>query len=108
VVIENSVIGLRSQIGEDVTIRHSVLMGQDYYEPDDELASDRDAGRPPLGIGSGTTIENAIVDKNCHIGRDVGLRIAPGAAPNPRDGVTIEDGIVVVEKGAVLPDGWSL
>ena len=66
--IENSVVGLRCRIGRDVTIRNSVIMGADFYETPAQLAADRDAGRPPIGIGDGTMIENAIVDKNCHVG----------------------------------------
>ncbi len=107
-VIENSVVGLRSQIGEDVTVRDSVLMGQDFYEHPEEVRADNAAGRPKIGIGSGTIIEKAIVDKNCHIGRNVRLKIEPGTTPTERDGVWISDGIIVVEKNAVLPDGWVL
>ena len=66
--IENSVIGLRCQIGKNVTIRNSVIMGVDFYETPAQLEADRAAGRPPIGIGDGAVIENAIVDKNCHVG----------------------------------------
>ena len=66
--IENSVIGLRCRIGKNVTIRNSVIMGADFYETPAQLEADRAAGRPPIGIGDGTVIENAIVDKNCHVG----------------------------------------
>jgi glucose-1-phosphate adenylyltransferase len=105
--IENSVIGLRCRIGRNVTIRNSVIMGADFYETPDQLADDERAGRPPIGIGDGTTIENAIVDKNCHMGSNAEVigdsiqidRIA-GA------GWDMLDGLLVVAKSAVLGDGW--
>jgi len=107
-VIENSVIGLRCQIGRDVVIRNSVLMGADFYETQDELAANSSNGRPPLGIGSGTRIEGAIVDKNCRIGRSVVI-----ANPNQvveadwADEIAIRDKIVCVQKETALKDGWK-
>ena len=67
--IENSVIGLRSIIGENVTIKNTVIMGADYFDDEDRQAMH--AGQPPLGIGSGSHIEGAILDKNCRIGKNV-------------------------------------
>jgi glucose-1-phosphate adenylyltransferase len=106
--IENSVVGLRCRIGRDVTIRNSVIMGVDFYETPEQLAADRSAGRPPIGIGAGAVIENAIVDKNCHVG--AGAKVTG----NPRqlerivgDCCEMLDGILVVPKNAVLPDGWQ-
>ncbi|MCE9547496.1 MAG: glucose-1-phosphate adenylyltransferase, partial [Planctomycetia bacterium] len=108
-VIENSVIGLRCQIGRDAVILNSVLMGADFYETPAEAASHRAAGRPPLGIGSGTRIDGAIVDKNCRIGSGVTIvneRDVVEADISPD--VVIRDRIIVVEKEAVLPDGWRV
>lgn len=113
-VIENSVIGLRCRIGPGVTIRNSVLMGADYYAEPDLLPEPEGASlttaddRPPLGIGEGSIIEGAIVDKNCRIGRHVEIRSKGEVERSSVDGVTICDGVVVVEKEAVLRDGWSL
>jgi glucose-1-phosphate adenylyltransferase len=108
--IEHSVIGLRSRIGRNVTIRHSTLMGADFYRsPEEEAESGFGAGQPPLGVGPDCILTGAIVDKNCRIGRNV--RIENGARDLPDadlDNVSIRDGIVVVRKGAVLPDGWNL
>ena len=67
-VIENSVIGVRCRIGKNVTIRDSVLMGNDEYETAAEAAEADAAGTPRQGIGAGTTIRGAIIDKNCRIG----------------------------------------
>ena len=108
-VIENSIIGLRSRIGRDVVIRNSVLMGADEYETPGELDADSREGRPPMGIGAGSVIEGAIVDKNCHIGAGVQITSAAGQPDRDfADTCHIRDGIVVVEKDATLPDGWRL
>jgi glucose-1-phosphate adenylyltransferase len=106
-VIENSVVGLRCVIGRDVTIRNSVLMGNDYYElPGGAAAGGQE---PPVGVGAGTVVESAIIDKNCLIG--------PGAqiinhckienSPETSWGM-IRDGIIVIPKGSVIPPGWKL
>jgi glucose-1-phosphate adenylyltransferase len=105
--IENSVVGLRCRIGRDVTIRNSVIMGADYYETQGQLSADRTAGRPPIGIGDGAVIEGAIVDKNCHVG--AGAEVV--GDPRQIDRISGQnwemlDGILVVPKDAVLPDGW--
>ncbi len=108
-VVENSVIGLRCLIGRDVQIRSSVLMGNDFYEPPEEVAAGRSDGRPPLGVGPGTRIEGAIVDKNCRIGQGVQIVNHQGVDSTEETPYgMIRDGIVVVPKDATLPDGWSL
>jgi glucose-1-phosphate adenylyltransferase len=108
-VIENSVIGVRCQIGRDVVIRNSVLMGADEYETLDEAAASAVAGIPLQGIGAGTLIQGAIIDKNCRIGRDV--RVANDRNVETSDETPeamIRDGIACVQKGAILPDGWRM
>ncbi len=103
--IENSVIGLRCQIGRDVTIRNSIIMGADYYENPE----DRPAGLPPVGIGAGSTIEGAIVDKNVRIGTGVQVVNHDQTVEGSLGEIcTIRDGILVVEKNASLPDGWGV
>ena len=109
VVIENSVIGVRCQIGRDSTIRNSVIMGADFYETPDALAADRTAGLPPIAIGEKSVIDGAIIDKNCRIGRNVRIANERGLDSTPETPqALVRDGIVVVPKGAVLADGWSL
>ncbi|HUT11354.1 MAG TPA: glucose-1-phosphate adenylyltransferase [Thermoguttaceae bacterium] len=108
-MIENSVIGLRCQIGRDVRIRNSILMGADFYEASDDLADNHSNGRPPLGVGRGTRIESAIIDKNCRIGEGVQVVNQSGvdSAAETQYGM-IRDGIMVVPQGTTLPDGWTL
>lgn len=108
-VIENSVIGLRCHIGQNVTIRNSILMGADLYDPDAQRAENARAGRPSLGIGADSVLDGVIADKNCAIGRKVRIQSHPGLDANcDVKGVYVRDGIIVVPKDAVLPDGWSL
>lgn len=108
-VIENSVIGLRCHIGKNVTIRNSVIMGADYYDSDELLASNVRTGQPRIGIGSDSVLDGVIADKNCAIGRNVRIEGHAGLDPNcDVKGVYLRDGIVIVPKDGVLPDGWSL
>ncbi len=109
-VIENSIIGLRCIIEPGVTIRNSILMGADYYESDLELSADRSDGIPPMGIGAGSHIEGAIIDKNCHIGRNVRIVNESGALNSGGDDdiCLIRDGIPIVTKASALRDGWRL
>jgi glucose-1-phosphate adenylyltransferase len=105
--IENSVIGLRCRIGRDVSIRNSILMGADFYETDESLAASDFAEQPPIGIGPGSVIEGAIVDKNCRIGPRVRIindaQLEDAVCNNQ---CTIRDGILVVAKDTVLPADW--
>ena len=108
-VIENSIIGLRCVIGRDVVIRNSILMGSDFYHASDAPASGNHLDQPACGVGAGSHIEGAIVDKDCRIGHNV--RIVNSAALDSTDEnefAMIRDGIVVVPKNATIPDGWSL
>lgn len=108
-VIENSVVGLRSQIGPGVTIRNSIVMGADYYESDEERRDNTTTGRPPMGIGAGSVIESSIIDKNCHIGENVRIANEQGIENSPdADDCMVVDEIPVVIKNAALPNGWSL
>ncbi len=103
-VLDNCVVGVRSRIGSNVTVRNAILMGADNFDREQG-----DATRPALGIGDGSVIENAIVDKNCRIGRNVRIVPRPGMEPNcDINGVYVRDGIIVVPKESVLPDGWTL
>jgi glucose-1-phosphate adenylyltransferase len=108
--IENSVVGLRCRIGRDVIIRNSVIMGADYYETPGQLSADCVEGRPPVGIGARAVIDGAIVDKNCHIG--AGAKVTPGQRSTSYGLVgpdcSIRDGILIVAKNGVVPDGWHV
>ncbi|MBP2647111.1 MAG: glgC [Gemmatimonadetes bacterium] len=101
-VIEHSLIGLRSRIQAGAVIRDSLVMGQDYYET---VERGRPSGAPLIGIGHGSVIERTIVDKNARIGD--GVRISPDDKPASFDGPNfyVRDGLVVIPKNAIVPDG---
>lgn len=108
-VIENSVIGLRCLIGRGVTIRNSIIMGADEYERAAEQNRNKTLGRPPIGIGDGALIEGSILDKNCRIGRNVRIVNERGLENSmDADDCIIRDGIPIVVKEAMIPDGWRL
>jgi glucose-1-phosphate adenylyltransferase len=103
--LERSVIGLRGRIGRDVTLRETVFNGADRFETDEERAENRRRGVPDFGIGEGSVIERAIVDRDCRIGRGVRVVNAKGLANADAETHAIRDGIVVVPNGTVVPDG---
>jgi glucose-1-phosphate adenylyltransferase len=105
-VIENSVIGLRCRIGKNVTIRNSFLMGNDYYQDDREWAGHSPEGAPEIGIGSGTLIEGALIDKNCRIGENTKITLAgKDMVEADLEHCYVRDGIIVVPKEEVIPNG---
>lgn len=108
-VIENSIVGVRSKIGKNCVIRNSIIMGQDFVTSPEEDAVEIAAGRPVVGIGDNVIIDGAIVDKNVQIGNDV-IITNPNRIQNTdeREFGMIRDGVVCVEKGAVLRSRWSL
>ncbi len=97
--IDNSIIGIRTITRAGVTIKRSIIMGADYYED----ASGE--GVIPLGVGQGSHIENAVIDKNARIGRNVRLCGSAGLADPGIKGLVVRDGIIVVVKGTAIPDG---
>jgi len=106
--IKNSIIGHRCKIGQGAVVRDSILMGNDYFETPQQLARGVAEKLPPLGIGAGSRIEGAIIDKNCRLGRNVHVRNHTAMdEADLADGVVIRDRIVVVPKDAVLADGWE-
>jgi glucose-1-phosphate adenylyltransferase len=108
-VIENSVIGLRCMIGENVTIKDSIIMGADYLDSQDEIQKYAQAGEPKTGIGSGSKILGAILDKNSRVGENVVVQNAQGLVDDDRfDPCLIRDGIPILLKDAMLPSNFRM
>ncbi|RUL84668.1 glucose-1-phosphate adenylyltransferase [Tautonia sociabilis] len=108
-VLERSVIGLRSQIGAGVTIRNSYVMGADVFEGEKRIRENQREGRPNIGVGDGSVIENAIIDKNARIGRGVKILNRDRVQESDDHGLfVIRDGVVVVPKFAIIPDGTEI
>jgi glucose-1-phosphate adenylyltransferase len=101
--VEDSVIGIRSNIHEGAQIRRSVLLGADYFEADDAAPARGD--RPRLGIGRNVELERVIVDKNARIGDGARLLNQQGLTEADGDGYYIRDGVIIVPKDGVIEPG---
>lgn len=106
--MDQCVVGIRSRIGHGTTVVSSYLMGNDYYETLQDIALDQARGIPLVGIGNRCYIKNAILDKNCRIGDDVRINGGPHLENTDQPLYTIKDGIVVVKKGAIIPNGFVI
>ena len=103
--ISKSVLGVRSRIESNCIIEDSLLMGADYYESSEIRQSKKEQGSVPVGIGSGSTIRRAIIDKNARIGENVMItnKDRVEEANREDEGFMIRSGIVVVLKNGVIP-----
>lgn len=101
--IERSVIGTRSRIGKETVITNSYVMGADYFQTLEQIKK-----APKMGIGERCFINNAIIDKNCFIGDDVNINGGKHLLDYDNADFTVKDGIVVIKKGAVIPNGFTL
>ena len=105
--IINSLIGLRSRLGEGTQLEASYMMGADYYQTLEDMQADFAAGRPWIGVGEGTIVRRAIIDKNARIGAQVRLVNDAGVveADGPNGSYYIRDRIIIVPKNGLIPDG---
>jgi glucose-1-phosphate adenylyltransferase len=104
--IQGSILGIRTTLSPFVRIENSLIMGADYYQTTEEQAEDDRQGIPRIGIGEGSLIRKALIDKNARIGRQVQIinQNHSTEAANEERGYWISGGIVIVGKGAVIPD----
>ncbi len=105
--IHHCVLGVRSRVEADVVLKDSLVMGSDFVESSEERLTLRKAGGTPLGVGQGTTVKRAILDKNTRIGNNVTIvnKDRVEEADRPEEGFYIRNGIVVVVKNATISDG---
>ena len=103
--IEDCIVGLRSVVRPGAQLRQVVMMGADFYEDDDERVENRRLGQPHVGIGKGAQIERAIIDKNARLGQGIVVRSHEGEPDREEEYYVIRDGIVVIPKNAVIPEG---
>ncbi len=106
--IDTCVIGIRTRIGHGSHISHCYLMGSDFYETLEEMNYAAERGLPKMGIGDNCYIKNAIIDKNCRIGNNVRIEGGDHLLNGDHSLYTVKDGIVVIKKGAVVPDGFTI
>ena len=103
--LEECIIGLRSIVLPGAQLRQVVMMGADFYEDEVQRAENRRLGRPHVGIGHDCRIERAIIDKNARIGRGTVIRSHEGEPDREEENYAIKDGIVVIPKNSLIPDG---
>lgn len=103
--VYHSIIGIRSRLEEGVHIRDSIIMGADYYESTKSLEENLRTGRPAIGVGANTIIEGAIVDKNTRIGKNVVIKAEGKSGSIDHPLYHFRDGIVVIPKDRIIPDG---
>ncbi|HKS35855.1 MAG TPA: glucose-1-phosphate adenylyltransferase [Verrucomicrobiae bacterium] len=103
--ISYSIVGVRSILNSGCELKRTILLGCDYYESIESIQRNEAAGRPRVGVGSNTRIENAIVDKNARIGEN--CVISPAGKPDNVDHPLyfIRDGVVIIPKNGVVPHG---
>ena len=106
--MDTCVVGIRSRVGHGSTVKNTYIMGSDYYETLTDIEKDKMQGIPLLGIGNRCYINNAIVDKNCRIGDDVRINGGTHLENTDQPLYTIKDGIVVIKKGAIIPNGFVI
>lgn len=106
--INNSIIGIRSLIDVGSYLNRVILLGSDYFESDASIRQNQQAGRPRIGVGKNTRIENAIIDKNARIGDNCVL--TPTGKPENVDHPLyyIRDGVLIIPKNACIPHGTAI
>lgn len=103
--ISSSLLGVRSRLGERCRVVQTVIIGADHFESAAERERNRAEGVPGMNVGDDCHIERAILDKDCRVGNGVTINYR-GKEPNvDGDCFYIRDGIVVIPKGMVVPDG---
>jgi glucose-1-phosphate adenylyltransferase len=103
--LQHSVIGLRSRIGAEASLQQTVLLGSDEYETPTQLEENRRQGIPDIGVGDGAVLERVIVDKDCRIGRGARIINAQRVLEADEERYVIRNGIVVLPKGTIVPEG---
>ena len=108
--VHKCVLGVRSRIGSGAVLKDTLTMGSDYYESNDQREAVRAKGGIPLGVGDGSTVKGAILDKNVRIGSNVQIinkdRIEE--ADHPELGFYIRSSLVVVIKNATIPNNMVI
>jgi glucose-1-phosphate adenylyltransferase len=102
--IDRALLGVRSRIGKNSVIREAVIIGADRFETDAERDANRAKGKPNFNVGDGCLIERAILDKDCRIGNNVRITNQRNIAKEDGKFYSIREGIVVIAKGAEVPD----
>ncbi len=104
--IRRSIVGIRTIIESGASLDGVVCMGADHYESEEEKRLNERQGIPNIGIGGGSILRKAIIDKNARIGHN--CRIGIDDLPRPEGEYAthyIVDGVIVIPKNMVVPAG---
>ncbi|MFP4540351.1 MAG: glucose-1-phosphate adenylyltransferase [Opitutales bacterium] len=104
----HSVIGVRSFVDTGTKLNNVVMMGADRFETVEDRADNEARKRPHFGVGSHCLIRNAIIDKNARIGHNV--KLDPAGKPDGFESgaIYVRDGVLIVRKNGVVPDGTQV
>jgi glucose-1-phosphate adenylyltransferase len=100
--VERSILGPRSRIKKNCKIKDSYIIGHDWYSS--PCGSDQSPAH--VYIDEECHIEKAIIDKHVYIGKGVRLINAQKLADYTSDHLYVRDGVIIVTRGAILPDGF--
>ena len=104
--ITNSIVGLRTIIESGSSLNGVICMGADFYDTDTQKQQNAEAHVPNLGIGRGTIVKRAIIDKNTCIGEGCRIGVDDINRPDGNYGqYYVVDGIIVIPKNTVLYPG---
>jgi glucose-1-phosphate adenylyltransferase len=103
--VSQSIIGIRTRIGENSRLNRSIVMGADYFESKERMLRNESTGIPNVGIGMDCEIQNAIIDKNTRIGHGVKLINTRNIRDEIQEDYVIRDGIIVIPKNSIIPNG---
>lgn len=107
--LSRSIIGVRSIIENGSDLSGVIMMGADFYQNSEEKKDDIKKGLPTIGIGKNCFISRTIIDKNARIGNNVRINVDGRNYENGDHGNFYSaDGIIVIRKGAVIPDGTTI
>ena len=99
--VRDSILGSRTIIHQGAVIEESLIMGNDFYQRGDDPA-------PRVGINEGAYLKRCIIDKNASIGRYAQIVNRQGHTTydDPEGRFYVRDGIIIVVKDAVIPEGF--
>ena len=103
--VTDSIVGIRSRVEHSARLEGVLMMGADFYQTLEEMQADIDSGLPRIGVGPNCYIRRAIIDKNARIGSGVRITNEAHHQEYEGDGYVIRDGIVIVPKNGIIPDG---
>jgi len=102
---ERCVTGVRSNVGARTTLESVVMMGADFFETEEDKRQNRERSVPDVGVGKDCEIHRAIIDKNARVGN--GVKLSPAGKPDmwEQGAIFVRDGVLIVTKGGIVPDG---